>query len=158
VEVANWNSKDQVVIAGHDQAVKDAIQLIDPPRSVLLPVSAPFHCRLMADAEEKLAYDLKHTEFKDLQFPLVTNVEARQILKGNEAREALKKQVTRTVLWYDSMKLMKQEKIDVFVELGSGKVLSGLIKRIGREWEISPSVFNIEDTVSLHKTQDGLSS
>lgn len=158
VEVANWNSKEQIVIAGHEQAVKNALALIDPPRSVLLPVSAPFHCRLMSDAEEKLAYDLKHTEFKNLQFPVVTNVDARSISKGDEAREALKKQVTRTVLWFDSMEQMRKEKVEIFVELGSGKVLSGLIKRIGRDWEKSPAVFNIEDMASLHKTQDGLSS
>jgi [acyl-carrier-protein] S-malonyltransferase len=127
VEVANRNSREQIVIAGHKQAVEEALSLIEPPRSVMLPVSAPFHCALMAGAEEKLAYDLKHTEFKNLRFPVVVNAEARPIRTGDEAREALKKQVTRTVLWYDSMEHMRKEKIETFVELGSGKVLSGLI-------------------------------
>ena len=158
VEVANWNSKEQIVIAGQKQAVADAISLIAAPRSVPLPVSAPFHCQLMADAEEKLAYDLKHTEFKDLQFPVVTNVDARPVLKGEEARDALKRQVTRTVLWYDSMEWIRSENIELFVELGSGKVLSGLVKRIGRDWANSPAVYNVEDMASLQRTEAGLFS
>lgn len=156
VEVANWNSREQVVIAGHEQAVKDALALIDPPRFVMLPVSAPFHCRLMQSAEEKLSYDLDHIEFKDLKYPIVTNVDARVIQKGNEARDALKRQVTRSVLWYESMKVMNGEKVDVFIELGSGKVLSGLVKRTGREWTRMPAVFNVEDTASLEETRKAL--
>ena len=156
VEVANWNSKEQIVIAGDDGAVKEALSLIDPPRSVELPVSAPFHCRLMESAEEKLSYDLNQIEFRDLKFPIVTNVDAKVIQEGDQARDSLKRQVTRTVLWYNSMEVMEKKGIDVYVELGTGKVLSGLAKRIAREWPQSPTVLNVEDMESLEKTRKAL--
>ena len=157
VAVANWNSKEQIVIAGDDLAVKEALSLIDPPRSVMLPVSAPFHCRLMESAEEKLSYDLNQIEFKDLKFPIITNVDAKIILEGDQARDSLKRQVTRTVLWYSSMEAMEKKDIDVTIELGAGKVLSGLAKRIARGWPKSPTVLNVEDMASLEKTNTALS-
>jgi [acyl-carrier-protein] S-malonyltransferase len=157
VEIANWNSKQQIVIAGHEQAVKEALSVLDPPRSVFLPVSAPFHCQLMAPAEEKLSYDLDEAEFKDLEIPIITNVDAKIIDKGSEAREALKRQVTRPVLWYKSMELLKDSQYDFFVELGSGKVLSGLLKRIGREWAQFPTSLNVSDPTSLAKTKEAIS-
>lgn len=156
VEIANWNSKEQVVIAGHEQAVKEALSLMSPPKSVMLPVSAPFHCQLMRSAEEKLSYDLYDTEFKDLKFPLITNVDARIIQRGHEARDALKRQVSRTVLWYESMEVMEKEKVSLFVELGAGRVLSGLLRRIGRHWPSPPLVMNVEDMESLEKAKKGL--
>ena len=156
VEVANYNSKEQIVIAGHDQAVKDVLEVISAPRSVLLPVSAPFHCRLMLSAEEKLAYDLDQIEFRDPRFPVISNIDAKVVNKGDLARDALKRQVTRTVLWYETMEVMNREKIDTYVELGSGKVLSGLVKRIGRDWAQQPNVFNVEDMESLEKSQRAL--
>lgn len=149
VEIANWNSKEQIVIAGHEQAVKDALALINPRRSVMLPVSAPFHCQLMKNAEDRLAVDLDAVRFEDLNFPVVTNVDARIIRSGGEAREALKRQVTHAVLWFKSMEVMAEQGIRTFVELGSGKVLSGLIKRIGREWASPPEILNVEDMDSL---------
>lgn len=152
VEVANWNSKEQIVIAGDDLAVKEALSLLNPPRSVMLPVSAPFHCRLMESAAEKLSYDLNQIEFKDLKFPIITNVDAKIIFKGDRARDSLKRQVTRTVLWYNSMEVMGNQNIDVTIELGVGKVLSGLAKRIAREWPNSPTLLNVEDMASLEKT------
>jgi [acyl-carrier-protein] S-malonyltransferase len=149
VEIANWNSKEQIVIAGHETAVKEALSLIKPPRSLMLPVSAPFHCKLMKSAEEKLSNDLDVVEFKDLEFPIITNVDARIIRKGEEARDALKRQVTRSVLWFRSMEIMCDQGVNLFVELGSGKVLSGLIKRIGRDWPVAPKVANVQDMESL---------
>lgn len=157
VEIANWNSREQIVIAGHKEAVEEALTKINPPRSVFLPVSAPFHCRLMKSAEEKLSYDLDQVEFKDLRFPIITNVDAKMINKGDEARNALKRQVTRPVLWYKSMEMLDKEKIDIFVELGTGKVLSGLAKRISRAWESSPALLNIEDSATLEKAGEALS-
>jgi [acyl-carrier-protein] S-malonyltransferase len=149
VEIANWNSREQIVIAGHEHAVKEALDLINPRRSVMLPVSAPFHCQLMKSAEEKLALDLDAAPFQDLTFPIVTNVDAKVIYSGKEARESLKRQVTQAVLWFKSMEIMAEQGIQTFVELGSGKVLSGLIKRIGREWTNPPEVFNVEDPDTL---------
>lgn len=156
-EVANWNSPEQIVIAGHEQAVKEALNIINPPRSVMLPVSAPFHCRLMKRAEEKLSYDLDRAEFKDLKFPIVTNVDAKIIYKGSEAREALKRQVSRPVLWYKSMEVIREEKVGLFLEIGSGKVLSRLIKRISRPWPSSPIILNVENSADLEKAQGILS-
>jgi [acyl-carrier-protein] S-malonyltransferase len=157
VEIANWNSREQIVIAGHEKAVKKALTLIQPRRSVMLPVSAPFHCQLMREAEEKLALDLDAVEFRDLAFPIVTNVDANLIIKGEEARDSLKRQVTRTVLWFRSMEVMAVEGMKVFVELGPGNVLSGLMKRIGREWPSPPAVFNVEDAASLQRAREALS-
>jgi len=157
VEIANWNSREQIVIAGHKEAVEKALTEINPPRSVLLPVSAPFHCRLMKSAEEKLSCDLDQVEFKDLKFPIVTNVDARIIHKGDDARDALKRQVTRPVLWYRSMEMLNKEKVGLFVELGAGKVLSGLAKRISRSWTSSPTLLNIEDSATLEKVREALS-
>jgi [acyl-carrier-protein] S-malonyltransferase len=157
VEIANWNSQEQIVISGHKEAVDEALTVINPPRSVILPVSAPFHCKLMMSAEEKLSYDLDQVEFKDLKFPVITNVDADVIQKGDEARDALKRQVTRPVLWYKSMEMLLKEKVDPLVELGSGKVLSGLAKRISRKWASPPTLLNVEDSATLEKVRDTLS-
>jgi len=153
VEIANWNSKEQIVIAGDKKAVEQAVSVIDPPRAVMLPVSAPFHCALMKSAEEKLSYDLDHVEFRDLKFPIITNVEAEIITRGDEARESLKKQVSRTVLWYETMQVMNTERIDCFVELGAGNVLSGLIKRTSRNWETTPAVFSAGTMETVEKAR-----
>jgi [acyl-carrier-protein] S-malonyltransferase len=157
VEIANWNSQEQIVIAGHQQSVKKAMDLIEAPRSVILPVSAPFHCQLMMSAEERLSRDLDAVEFKDLEFPIVTNVEAKIIHKGEEAREALKRQVSRPVLWYKSMEVMRERKIDLFVELGSGQVLSRLARRISRQWSFSPDILHMESFSDLDKVKEVLS-
>lgn len=157
VEIANWNSREQIVIAGHLQSVRRALDLIKAPRSVILPVSAPFHCQLMKGAEERLSHDLDAVEFKDLEFPIVTNVEAKIICKGKEARDALKRQVSRPVLWYKSMEAMREETIDFFVELGPGQVLSRLAKRISRQWSFSPDVLHVENFSDLDKVKEVLS-
>lgn len=157
VDIANWNSQQQIVIAGHKEAVQEALRMIDPPRSVVLPVSAPFHSRLMKTAEEKLVHDLDQTEFRALEFPIVTNVDAEIIHQGSQAREALKRQVSRPVLWYESMERLKGESIDLFVELGSGKVLSGLVKRIGRDWSFPLGTLNVENSETLKKSREALS-
>jgi [acyl-carrier-protein] S-malonyltransferase len=158
VEIANWNSRDQIVIAGDARAVEDALEIIDPPRAVPLPVSAPFHCRLMKPAEERLAYDLDQVEFKDLRFPIIGNADAKIIRKGAEARESLKRQVSRTVRWYESMMLFSREGIDAAVELGSGAVLSGLMKRISREWERRPLILTVNDPASLDRARRTLNA
>lgn len=149
VEIANWNSREQIVIAGHADAVKEALDLISPQRYVLLPVSAPFHCQLMKSAEERLYTELNNVKFRDLVYPIITNVDAQVISRASNARDSLQRQVTRTVLWYKSMQIMENENIDFFVEMGSGKVLSGLLKRIGREWSSPPKILSIHNPDSL---------
>jgi len=158
VEIANWNSREQIVIAGDEKSVGEALTLINPRRSVMLPVSAPFHCQLMKSAEDKLALDLDAFRFQDLAFPIVTNVDAKAIHSGEEARDSLKRQVTRAVLWFNSMEVMAEQGIQTFVELGSGKVLSGLTKRIGREWPSSPEIYNVEDPETLDTVKQFLSN
>jgi [acyl-carrier-protein] S-malonyltransferase len=157
VDLANWNSQEQIVIAGHKEAVEEAIRLINPSRSVFLPVSAPFHSRLMKTAEDKLAQDLEGADFHDLAFPLVTNVDAKIIQKAEEARDSLKRQVSRPVLWHKSMEVLGQHKIDVCLELGSGKVLAGLMKRIARGWPTPPVILSVENWDTLEKARQVIS-
>jgi [acyl-carrier-protein] S-malonyltransferase len=157
VEIANWNSGEQIVISGEKGAVEQALTLIKAPRSVMLPVSAPFHSRLMKPAEEKLGADLDKVAFRDLRFPIITNVDARLIRTGEEARDALKRQVSRAVLWTRSMELLKDMGIDLCVELGPGKVLGGLFKRISRGWAKAPAFANVDSWEGLERTRDALS-
>jgi [acyl-carrier-protein] S-malonyltransferase len=157
VEVANWNSQEQIVIAGHKKAVEEALKRLQPPRSVLLPVSAPFHTSLMKPAEERLALDLEKTQFRDLDFPIITNVDARLIFRAEEAREALKRQVSRPVLWWKSMEVLKEEGVDIVIEVGAGKVLSNLMKRIVRSWPGPVAIYSVEDPESLARVRQELS-
>lgn len=146
VNLANWNSSSQIVISGEKKAVEEAVEKISAPRAVFLPVSAPFHSELMQPAEEKLSADLDKTEFKNLKFPVVNNVEAKEMTRGEEAREALKKQVTRPVLWHSTMNcFLKDKGIQKYAEIGSGRVLSGLIKRTAREIQINIDILNIQN-------------
>lgn len=156
VEVANWNSPEQTVIAGHKPAVEEAVGLIKAARHVFLPVSAPFHTTLMIGAEQKLETDLEGVEFRAPRFPVITNVDARLIRTGREARDSLKRQVSRPVLWLDSMERLRDEGLSHVVELGPGRVLSGLMKRIGRGWPSAFSLLNVEDMASLEKTKAAL--
>ena len=158
VSVANWNSPEQVVIAGQKEAVEEALRVIAPPRSVMLPVSAPFHTTLMKTAEERLSADLDRVEFRDLRFPVITNVDARKIRTGEEARDALKRQVSRPVLWSRAMDMLRLDGVRTVVELGPGKVLSGLIRRISRGWPQPVSILNVENGETLEKTRSGLSA
>jgi [acyl-carrier-protein] S-malonyltransferase len=153
VEVANWNSPEQVVIAGYKESVEEALSILKPPKSVLLPVSAPFHSRLMKPAEDKLARDLDDTEFRDPVFPIVTNVQAEVITTGTEAREALKRQVSRPVLWLQTIEVLRAQGVSGFVEVGAGRVLSGLVKRIGKTWPEPATCLNIEDADSVEKVR-----
>jgi len=157
VEVANWNSREQIVISGHKPAVESALEILKAPRSVLLPVSAPFHSSLMKSAEERLAADLDRTEFRDPKFPVVTNVDARPIRSGAEARDALKRQVSRPVLWQASMDVLHLEGVDRFVEVGSGKVLATLIKRIARPWGVPVTVLSADGWEAVEQARAALS-
>ena len=156
VEIANWNSPEQIVIAGHTEAVEEAIRLIKPARYVMLPVSAPFHTSLMKPAEERLGADLEGVAFNDPKFPVITNVDARPVRTGEEARAALKRQVSRPVLWATSMEALREAGIKLCVETGPGKVLSGLMKRISRGWPEPPAMINVENWESLEKARGAL--
>ena len=133
VTAANLNSPDQVVIAGHTGAVARAIELAKAAgarRAVLLPVSAPFHCPLMAPAQQRLALDLAAITFADLETPLVNNWQARETTSGFEAREALYHQVPNPVRWHESIRYLAAQGVEKFVEVGAGGVLTGLLRNI----------------------------
>ena len=135
VSPANFNSSTQTVIAGHAAAVDRALNLAREQgvrRAVLLMVSAPFHCALMKPAEEKLAPDLLATDFRPLQVPLVNNVDARLLRNPEEAREGLRRQVTAPVEWAGAMQQLIKAGVTQFVEVGPGKVLTGLLRQIDR--------------------------
>jgi [acyl-carrier-protein] S-malonyltransferase len=130
---ANINSLKQVVIAGHAGAVERAMELLrgrGAKRVTKLPVSAPFHCALMQPAQERLAADLEKIEFSDLSVPLVANVDAVEYDKGMDARSNLVKQVTAPVQWLLCVNYIESKDVKTFVEVGPGKVLSGLVKQI----------------------------
>ena len=150
---ANLNSPDQTVISGSAGAVKRAVEIasqLGAKRAVMLPVSAPFHSALMMPAQEKLEKDLEKTEFADLRWPLVTNVDADTETKGSEAREALVRQVSMPVRWEESVRTLIDEGVNTFVEVGPGRVLTGLLRQIER----SVAALNIEDEKSLAMTLD----
>ena len=150
VAPANINSPGQVVIAGHADAVRramEACQAAGARRAVLLPVSAPFHCALMAPAQERMAADLSRIAFRDPEVPLVNNVDARMVRTADECREGLVRQVSAPVRWQQSVETMAQDGVTTFVEVGPGTVLTGLIKKINKRAE----VLNAEDPASLEK-------
>jgi [acyl-carrier-protein] S-malonyltransferase len=133
VSAANLNSPDQVVIAGHAGAVNRAAELAKSAgakRAVLLPVSAPFHCALMAPAQERLRADLDATEFRDLECPLVNNWQAREVRTGAEAREGVYQQVPSPVRWMESVRYLAGQGVARCVEVGAGGVLTGLLRGI----------------------------
>lgn len=145
---ANINSPGQVVIAGHAEAIDRASELLKTrgaKKVVKLNVSAPFHCSLMMPAQDRLAEDLAAIAFSDLKIPLVTNVDAAVISKAAEASDSLVRQVSSPVRWLQSVELLIGEGVDTFVEVGPGKVLTGLMRQISREVKC----FNVEDMATL---------
>jgi [acyl-carrier-protein] S-malonyltransferase len=148
---SNVNSPTQIVIAGHRASVDRAVVLAKERgvrRAVMLAVSAPFHCELMRPAADRLEPLLRKTRFADLTVPLATNVDAELISTGESAREALIRQVSSPVRWSDAMKRLVEAGATRFIEVGAGKVLSGLLRQISRNCE----VLNVEDPESLELT------
>ena len=152
---ANLNSPNQIVIAGAAAAIDRAIEFLKArgaKRAIKLNVSAPFHCALMKPAAERLALDLDRISFSDLALPLVTNVDARAINTGAEARDALVRQVSQMVRWFESVEFLASQGVQSFIEIGPGKVLSGLVRQIDRNL----SCVNIEDEASLRAAREAL--
>lgn len=133
VTAANLNSPDQVVIAGHARAVERAMNLAKAAgakRTILLPVSAPFHCPLMRPAQARLKVDLDATRFQNLSVPLINNWGAREITTGGEARQGLFEQVPNPVRWTDTIRAISGKGITRVIEVGAGSVLSGLARAV----------------------------
>jgi [acyl-carrier-protein] S-malonyltransferase len=150
VEPANLNSPEQTVISGATAAVERAIALAKErgaKRAVLLQVSAPFHCSLMQPAQDGLAPILQEIPFSAAKVPVVVNVDAALITEGAQLRDALIRQVTGAVRWTQSMQLLIAEGVTTFIEVGPGKVLSGLLRQIDR----SQKCAQVEDPASLEK-------
>ncbi|WP_298269599.1 ACP S-malonyltransferase [Geobacter sp.] len=148
VSPANFNSPGQIVIAGHAEAVNRAIEIAKARgfrKAMLLPVSAPFHSSLMVPAGERLSEVLARIAIADFAAPVVTNVEAKANSDKARVRELLVRQVSAPVLWDSSVREMVSLGVSDFVEIGPGKVLSGLVKRIDKE----VTTCNVEDTAGV---------
>ena len=152
---ANINSPTQIVIAGNSEAVDRACEILKAKgakRAIRLNVSAPFHCGLMLPAQERLAVDLKSLSYGDPAFPVVHNLDAEPNSDSSKVADALTRQVSSPVKWLQSIQNLRQQGIEKFVEVGPGKVLTGLLRQIDRE----AIGLNVEDKASLDSTLDKL--
>lgn len=152
--VANDNAPDQTVVSGNADAVKRAVEIASEQgarRTIMLPVSAPFHCALMAPAAEAMAEALAEVELKAPVVPLIANVTAEPVEDPETIRELLVEQVTAMVRWRESVVYLKNSDVDTLVELGAGKVLTGLARRIDPELT-AVSVSSPEDIEAFLKT------
>ena len=148
---ANINTPVQIVVAGHIGAVRRVMEkalAAGAKRALPLPVSAPFHCSLMLPARQRLAPELEALPFQDLRFPLVNNVRAEEVRQGREARRGLMDQIPAPVLWEQSIRRLRALGAERFVEVGPGRVLTGLMRQI----ESGVLAVNVEDGKSLEKT------
>ncbi len=155
VSAANFNSPEQTVISGEAPAVERAAELCKQrgaKRVVMLQVSAPFHCALMQPAQDRLAELLRGLSFAAPKLPVAVNVDAALVTDPDQLRDALIRQVTGAVRWVDSMRLLIALVPVAFVEVGPGKVLSGLMRQIDRE----QTCVNVEDEASLEKAIQSL--
>lgn len=151
VEVANDNSSGQIVISGHADAVAAAMELATAKgakRALLLPVSAPFHCSLMKPAADEMRDALSKVTIAPLIVPVVANVIADANNDANKVRDLLVEQVTGSVRWRESVTRMKDLGVTEMIEIGAGKVLNGLVKRIEKDVEVS-SVGTVDQVKDL---------
>jgi [acyl-carrier-protein] S-malonyltransferase len=152
---ANINSPDQIVIAGAKAAVERAAELCKQKgakRAVMLPVSAPFHCAMLQPAQDRLEQDLRQLSARTPRLPVVCNVDAAMVTTAEAGIDALVRQVTGAVQWERSMRKLVEAGVELFVEVGPGKVLTGLMRQIDR----SKTALNVEDESSLDKLKKHL--
>jgi [acyl-carrier-protein] S-malonyltransferase len=157
VSPANMNSPEQTVISGAKAAVERAAELCKEAgakRTVMLQVSAPFHCALMQPAQDRLATDLEGVTMLDPAFPVMCNVDARLLTRPSDIRDCLIRQVTGSVRWVECIQGLIQQGATRFIEVGPGKVLTGLMRQIDR----AQATANVEDSASLEKTLAALTS
>lgn len=155
VQIANINCPGQIVISGEIKAVKKACEIAKEKRAlkcVELAVSGPFHSIMLKEAGEKLYKELENIKFNAIETPFITNVTGDFIKDSSQIKKLLKKQVMSTVLWEDSIKTMIDFGVDIFIELGPSKVLSGFVKKINRK----VNILHVEDMVSLNETIETL--
>ncbi|MGB7068356.1 MAG: ACP S-malonyltransferase [Pyrinomonadaceae bacterium] len=152
---ANINSPTQVVIAGNTEAVDRACEILKgkgAKRAIRLNVSAPFHCDLMMPAQKKLAVDLEELEYGNFACPIVHNFDAEPNSESARVKEMLIRQVSSPVRWLESIEKLVSAGVDRFIEVGPGKVLSGLVRQIDRDVRTA----NVEDSNSLRNTLEAL--
>jgi [acyl-carrier-protein] S-malonyltransferase len=152
---ANINSPSQIVIAGNSDAVDRACEILKnkgAKRAIKLNVSAPFHCSLMMPAQVRLSADLGSIEYSEFEFPIVHNVDAAINSNSETVRDALTRQVSSPVRWLQSVEALAGEGVETFIEVGPGKVLSGLIRQILRGTRTA----NVENSESLSNTKETL--
>ena len=148
---ANYNSPGQIVIAGEKKAVEKAVELAKAAgakKVVPLAVSVPSHCGMMRSAGERLAQELEQIVIRDLRIPIVNNADAKFLSASAEIRPSLIRQISSPLYWEDSIRTMTAAGCDTFIEIGPGKVLSGLVKRIAKD----ARVLNVEDQKSMSDT------
>lgn len=161
VEIANYNTSKQIVIGGELKAVgyaKEIVLELGARRAISLKVSGPFHTSMLHEAALKLEKELKKVEFKELNVPLVCNVEGKFVQDKSEIIPLLVRQIESSVRWEDSIKLMLENGVDTFIEVGPGRVLSGFVREISKTLEKRVNIFNVEDLKSLEKTLEGMKS
>ena len=149
-EVANDNSYSQIILSGDKDAIEEISTILknNKKKSILLPVSAPFHCSLMRSAAVKMEKKINQTKFKDPSIELVSNVTAKPTTNSNEIKKLLIEQIFSKVRWRESIEFMINNEVKEFIEIGPGKVLSGLVKRISDKVS-SKSINTIEEIKSL---------
>jgi [acyl-carrier-protein] S-malonyltransferase len=153
VSPANINSPDQIVISGHQKAVERAAGLArerGAKKAVMLVVSAPFHCALMQPAQDRLENDLKNLHFNNPEIPVISNIDAAPKTTAEGSRQALVRQVTGAVEWAKSMQTLIGLGVKTFVEVGPGKVLTGLLRQIDR----SQTCLNAENEATVQKVEN----
>ncbi|MDF2545740.1 MAG: fabD [Anaerosolibacter sp.] len=159
VEAANFNSPGQIVISGEVEAVEKACEYakeLGALKAVILPVSAPFHCSMLVPAGEKLAKELDQIKIGEFQVPVIANANAAYYNGPLAVKDLLVEQVSKSVLWEDTVEKMLADGVDTFVEIGPGKSLSQFIKKITKKSKNSIKIFNIEDKESLENAIESL--
>lgn len=159
VEIANYNTNNQIVIGGEKEAIAKAQELCleaGAKRAIELKVSGPFHTSLLEEASIKLKNELGNTTFNNPSIKIISNVTAEFINDKDDIKQLLFKQVKSSVRWSETIEKMFDMGVDTFIELGPGRVLSSFIKEISRERGIKVKIYNVEDVKSLSKTLEGI--
>lgn len=159
VQMANMNAPGQIVISGSKEGVDQASQQLKEAgirRIIPLSVSGPFHSELMKPAASKLAHVLSEVKLSTANIPVVVNTEARPFMLAEDLEQALVEQVFSPVLWQESVEWLLEQGVDIFVEIGPGQVLSGLVKKIAKEKKRELHIYSVSDKESMTKTLEAL--
>lgn len=156
VQVANYNTSEQTVITGEEKAIEEACKLLKEAgakKVIMLNVSGAFHSSLMDSASREFKTFVESLNINDAKVPVITNIDACETILASDFKQKMPNQINSSVKWVDSINKMIENGVNNFIELGAGKVLSGLVKKINKE----VNVYNIQDIDSLNKTCESLS-